>query len=101
MKNNFFVIYLQVPLAQSEVHISEMLDEICDKMDDYVRGTMKTTGELVVMKLMDEKNGMNPLISEIDIIQDGDLNKSLKYYVSFSFIPEENLFLNVKSFKKQ
>lgn len=65
----------------SEVHLSEMLESICKKMDDYVRATYKSNGKLTLMKLMVD-NGLNPLMSEVDIVQDGDLNKSLEYFVS-------------------
>lgn len=71
-----------VPQAKSEVYLSEMVDKICDKMDDYVRATWKTTGQLTLLRLMDKSGGMNPDMSRVDIIQDGDLNKSLKFYVS-------------------
>lgn len=48
-------------------------------MEDYVRATFKANGSLVVMPLM--LNGhMNPLMSQVDIVQDSDLNKSLEYY---------------------
>ena len=69
-------------MSTSEVHLSELLDSICKKMEDYVRATYKSNGKLTLLKLMTD-NGMNPLMKEVDIIQDGDLNKSLEYFVSF------------------
>lgn len=69
-------------MAKSEVHISDVLDNICEKMSDYVRARYKSTGELTVLNLMTPSGKMNPEISNVDIIQDGDLNKSLKFYVS-------------------
>ncbi|XP_046741369.1 protein seele isoform X2 [Diprion similis] len=69
-----------IPLARSEVHISDMLDSICTKLDDYVRATYKSTGQLTLLRIMDPSGGMNPDISKVDIVQDGDLNKSLKFY---------------------
>lgn len=33
---------------------------------------------------MSPSGGMNPMMSEVDIVQDGDLNKSLQHYVSAS-----------------
>jgi hypothetical protein len=51
-------------------------------MDDYVRATYKTSGELVLLRLIGADGQMNPDLSHVDIIQDSDLNKSLKFYVS-------------------
>ncbi|XP_063217584.1 protein seele [Bacillus rossius redtenbacheri] len=69
-----------VPFARSEMHLTEVMETVCDKMDDYVRGTYKTSGELTVLRLITEDGKMNPLLSEVDLIQDSDLNKSLKFY---------------------
>lgn len=52
-------------------------------MDDYVKARYKTNKQLTVMKLTTESGGMNPDMSSVDFIQDGDLNKSLKHFVSF------------------
>ncbi|XP_003394069.1 protein seele [Bombus terrestris] len=73
-------IHKKIPLAQSEVHISDILDNICEKMSDYVRATYKSNGQLTILNLMSPSGSMNPEMSKVDIIQDGDLNKSLKYY---------------------
>lgn len=53
-------------------------------MDDYVKAKYKKTKQLTVMKLTTESGGMNPEMSAVDFIQDGDLNKSLKHFVSES-----------------
>lgn len=74
----------QIPYALSEMQISDSLELVCKGIDDYVRATRKDTGELILMKLIIDGK-MNPVMSDVDIIQDGDLNKSLKYYVSAGF----------------
>lgn len=74
------VIHKKIPLSQSEVHISDVLDNICDKMADYVRATYKSNGQLTILNLMTPSGTMNPEMSKVDIVQDGDFNKSLKYY---------------------
>lgn len=74
----------QVPLARSEVHISDILDNICEKMSDYVRARYKSNGQLTILNLVTPSGGMNPELSNVDIIQDEDLNKSLKFYVSIN-----------------
>ncbi|XP_029167577.1 protein seele [Nylanderia fulva] len=74
-------IHKKVPLSQSEVYISDVLDNICEKMTDYVRATKKSNNQLTILNLM-SSGSMNPLMSEVDVIQDGDLNKSLQHYCS-------------------
>lgn len=70
-----------VSQAKSETHLSELVDEVCEIMDDYVRARWKSNGTLTVIKLITDA-GMNPEFSNVDVIQDDDLNKSLKFYVS-------------------
>lgn len=57
------------------------MESVCNKMDDYVRVRSKTNGKLLVIPLILDGQ-MNPKVGEYEIIQDGDLNKSLKFYVS-------------------
>ena len=78
----FDIYYFKVPLGRSETHISILLDNICEKLSDYVRATRKSDNQLMIFNLMSPSGGMNPIMSEVDIIQDGDLNKSLEHYVS-------------------
>lgn len=70
-----------------------MMDTICEKMDDYARATTKKTGELKLLRLMTHEGKMNPEISEVDFVQDSDLNKSLKFYVSKK--ESKDLFLKI------
>ncbi|KAK7791117.1 hypothetical protein R5R35_003771 [Gryllus longicercus] len=70
----------QVQYARSELHLTEVMEEVCNKMDDYVRGRFKSNNVLTLLKLIDDSGSMNPLMSEVDLIQDSDLNKSLKFY---------------------
>lgn len=65
---------------RSEVYLTELMEGICNKMDDYVRATVKETGKLTVIPLISADGQMNPIMSEVDVVQDSDLNKSLKYY---------------------
>ncbi|RZB89866.1 canopy -like 1, partial [Asbolus verrucosus] len=69
-----------VSQAKSEIHLSELIEEVCSTMDDYVRATWKSNGTLTLLKLITEDGNMNSAMSEVDIVQDDDLNKSLKYY---------------------
>lgn len=71
-----------IELRKSEQYLTELFegDEgVCSKMDDYAKAKYKRNGRLTVLKMMSE-TGMNPLMSEVDFVQDQDLNKSLKHY---------------------
>ncbi|XP_026468122.1 protein seele [Ctenocephalides felis] len=69
-----------IPYTKSEVYLSDLLDSICNKMDDYVRAVTKTTKQLTLLRIVSKDGKMNPKMSEVDVVQDGDLNKSLKFY---------------------
>ncbi|KAF2897659.1 hypothetical protein ILUMI_08526 [Ignelater luminosus] len=66
--------------AKSEIHLSELADSICEKMEDYIRATWKHNGKLTILRLIDSNGQMNVDMGRVDVIQDDDLNKSLKYY---------------------
>lgn len=68
-----------IPLARSQMYLTELMDSVCEKMNDYVRATYKNNGSLVIMPLILD-GSMNPLMNIVDIIKDSDLNKSLQYY---------------------
>lgn len=68
-----------VPYWKSEIYLTEMLDEICKIMDNYVRATNKADGSPTIISLLAD-GGMNPIVSEVDMVQDSDLNKSLRYH---------------------
>lgn len=59
-------------------------------MDDYAKARMKDTRKLVILKMMID-SGMNPMMSEVDFVYDGDLNKSLEHFVSIIFIYVRNV----------
>ena len=75
---------LQVPYARSEMYLTDVFETVCSKMDDYVRATYKSSGELTLLRLIGTDGQMNPDLNHVDIVQDSDLNKSLKFYVSWS-----------------
>lgn len=51
-------------------------------MDDYAKARYKSNGKLTIMRMTTPDGGMNPEMSSVDFVQDGDLNKSLKHFVS-------------------
>lgn len=54
-------------------------------MEDYAKARYKSTRKLTVLKMIEDSGGMNPEMSLVDFIQDGDLNKSLEHFVSGIF----------------
>ncbi|XP_011870450.1 PREDICTED: protein canopy homolog 2 [Vollenhovia emeryi] len=73
-------VHKKIPLGRSELHLSAVLETICSNLENYVRATRKSDKQLVIFNLMSPSGGMNPIMSEVDVIQDGDLNKSLQHY---------------------
>lgn len=59
-------------------------------MEDYAKARHKTTRKLLVLKMVTDSGTMNPLMSSVDFVQDGDLNKSLEHFVSHSKSVEKN-----------
>lgn len=80
----------KVPAHRSAVYISELIDGICKKMDDYVRVYYKATGKLAIMQLITPEGGMNPDFSKTKFVADDDLNKSLEYYCERMFEDNED-----------
>ncbi|XP_052743037.1 protein seele [Bicyclus anynana] len=80
----------KVPAHRSAVYISEVIDEICKKMDDYVRVHYKSTGKLAIMLLVTREGHMNPEFSKTKFVTDDDLNKSLEYYCERMFEDNED-----------
>lgn len=69
-------------MIKSETHFSELLENVCVKLDDYVRARYKSNGKLTIFNLISPTGGMNPDMSKVKIVQDSDLNKSLRFTVS-------------------
>uniref|UniRef100_T1J2X4 Saposin B-type domain-containing protein n=1 Tax=Strigamia maritima TaxID=126957 RepID=T1J2X4_STRMM len=91
----------QIPYAGSEIHIHDILDQFCDRMDDYAQGKFKDTGERTIIKLIGSDGKMNVDMSKVDLLPDPDLNKMLKYYCENFLEDFEDELVNVftKKFK--
>ncbi|CRK89104.1 CLUMA_CG002494, isoform A [Clunio marinus] len=84
-----------IEYRKSEQYLTELFegDEgICKVLDDYAKAKYKTDGRLTVLKMFDDF-GMNPLTSQVDFVQDQDLNKSLKHYCLEILDEFDELFL--------
>lgn len=71
-------------MIESETHFSEILENVCVKLDDYVRARYKSNKKLTILNLISPSGGMNPDMGKVNIVQDSDLNKSLRFTVSIT-----------------
>lgn len=70
---------VKIEYRRSEIFLTELMDTVCNKMDDYARAVYKSSGQLTVIPLI--KDGkVNPILDEVNLVTDADLNKSLKHY---------------------
>lgn len=72
----------KVPYIKSEMYLTELMEGVCAQIDGYVKAWYKDTNELTLIKLMSDDSTMNDLIGNVELVQDGDLNKSLPHFVS-------------------
>lgn len=70
---------VQIEYRRSEVYLTELMDTVCNKMDDYARAVYKTNGQLTVIPLIKDDK-VNPVLDEVNLVTDADLNKSLKHF---------------------
>ncbi|GIY61313.1 protein canopy homolog 2 [Caerostris darwini] len=73
----------QIKYAGSELHLNEIMETVCNSLEDYAQAKEKDTGELALLNLSKDVEKL----STHELIQDPDLNRSLKYYCE-SFIED-------------
>ncbi|ALC41985.1 sel [Drosophila busckii] len=88
----------RVRLIKSEMFLTELMEKICEKMDDYLKATYKTNGKFTLLKMIVDGK-MNPESSLVDFVQDGDLNKSLGHFCLEVLEDNEEVFL--KAFQSE
>ena len=59
-----------------------MIESVCKGFEDYAQAKYKASGEPTIIRLMTHEGNMNPLMSQVDMVPDEDLNTKLKFYVS-------------------
>jgi len=69
-----------IPFARSQEHLTEIVDSVCKGFEDYAQAKYKSSGEPTIIRLMTHEGNMNPLMSQVDIVPDEDLNTRLKFY---------------------
>lgn len=70
-----------VPYAKSEMYLTELMETVCAKLDGHGRAWYKDTEQLTIIKFIQDNGQMHPDMSEVEFVQDGDLNKSLTHFV--------------------
>lgn len=82
LDRNGNIMSKNVQYIKSETYLTELMEDIvCEKLEDYAKAKYKRNGRLTILKMTSEDGGMNPEMSAVDFVQDGDLNKSLKHLV--------------------
>lgn len=81
-----------IQYKKSEIFLTELMETICEKLEDYAKVTYKKDGRLGVLKFAVD-GALHPDISEVNFVEDGDLNKSLKHYCLEILEDHEESFL--------
>eukprot|EP00092_Neocalanus_flemingeri_P005998 GFUD01006460.1.p1 GENE.GFUD01006460.1~~GFUD01006460.1.p1 ORF type:complete len:201 (-),score=51.33 GFUD01006460.1:649-1251(-) len=69
-----------IPFARSQEHLTEVVDNVCKGFEDYAQAKHKSNGEPTIIRLMTHQGNMNPMMGQVDIVPDEDLNTKLKFY---------------------
>jgi len=69
-----------IPYARSQEHLLEVIESVCKGFEDYAQAKYKASGEPTIIRLMTPEGNMNPLMSQVDMVPDDDLNTKLKFY---------------------
>ena len=59
-----------------------VVETVCKGFEDYAQAKYKSSGEPTIIRLMTHEGNMSPLMSQVDMVPDEDLNTKLKFYVS-------------------
>ncbi|GAB6029804.1 Protein canopy 2 [Chamberlinius hualienensis] len=70
----------QIKYAYSEMHMHDVLEKVCSRMDDYAQAKYKETGERTIIKLTNPDGSMNSDTIKVDFTPDEGLNTKLKFY---------------------
>lgn len=86
-----------IPYARSQEHLTEAVDNVCKGFEDYAQAKYKSSGEPTIIRLMTHEGNMNPLMSQVDIVPDEDLNTRLKFYCENIVEDQEETLLEMFS----
>lgn len=72
-----------IPYLKSEMYLTELMDDVCSKMDNYVKAWYRDPEQLTLLRMMDDDDkNMTPEFGDVEFVHDGDLNQSLPHFVS-------------------
>jgi len=84
-----------IPFSRSQEHLTEIVDSVCKGFEDYAQAKYKSSGEPTIIRLMTHEGNMNPLMSQVDIVPDEDLNTRLKFYCENIVEDQEETLLEI------
>ncbi|RZF46126.1 hypothetical protein LSTR_LSTR012986 [Laodelphax striatellus] len=69
-----------IEYRRSETFLVDVMENICNKMDNALKAKHKETGELMLFTLSVNGDKLNPLINDIDLLDDSGLGDNPKTY---------------------
>jgi len=69
-----------IPYARSQTHLMEVVDSVCKTFEDYAQAKSKTSNKPMIIRIVTHEGNMNPLMNQVDMVPDEDLNTRLKFY---------------------
>jgi len=84
-----------IPYARSQEHLLEVIETVCKGFEDYAQAKYKSSGEPTIIRLMTPEGNMNPIMSQVDMVPDDDLNTKLKFYCENQVEDLEDIILDI------
>uniref|UniRef100_G3MPJ1 DUF3456 domain-containing protein n=1 Tax=Amblyomma maculatum TaxID=34609 RepID=G3MPJ1_AMBMU len=85
-----------IPYAGSEAHMHDVLDEVCNNMDNYAQATHKETGELILVNLSKDVEKL----STYQVVADPTSNGKIKQLCEDMVGEYEDQYIRVFSKQK-
>lgn len=86
-----------VPYARSQSHLNDLVEKVCDSMEDYAQARWKKSKKPTLIRMVGPDGNMNPNFSKVDVMQDEDLNSQLKFQCETIVEDNEDVFTAVLS----
>jgi len=86
-----------VPYARSQTHLTDLVEGICERMEDYAQARWKRSDKPTLIRMVNPDGNMNPNFPKVDVVQDDDLNTALKFHCETIVEDHEDDFTTVLS----